>query len=174
MTHDQAEALSLSDRIAVMNEGKLVQFGTPGEVYYRPKTPFVASFVGTVNLIDGVVTETSAGAEGVSVIKILAGNSFIVAEEDGEDPRQLRTWGKGDALHSAGNGPSRRPLGHGWGELLPRQGDELHPSRGANIRYWIEWQERDLIVDVFDPGEGDLLGKEVCFQLKPERIHILN
>jgi spermidine/putrescine transport system ATP-binding protein len=53
VTHDQAEALVVSDRIAVMSEGKIVQFGTPKEVYEQPKTSFVAEFLGAANLIQG-------------------------------------------------------------------------------------------------------------------------
>lgn len=51
VTHDQEEALSFADRIAVMNEGRIEQIGTPEEVYYRPKTQFVAKFLGTTNLL---------------------------------------------------------------------------------------------------------------------------
>jgi len=54
VTHDQEEALSLSDAMAVMNAGLLEQFGTPQDVYLRPATRFVASFLGNVNWIDGV------------------------------------------------------------------------------------------------------------------------
>ena len=54
VTHDQDEALSLSDRIAVMNAGRLEQIGTPEDVYIRPRTLFVASFLGSVNWIDGI------------------------------------------------------------------------------------------------------------------------
>jgi iron(III) transport system ATP-binding protein len=50
VTHDQEEALSFADRIAVMNEGKIEQIGTPEEVYYNPKTKFVAQFLGRTNL----------------------------------------------------------------------------------------------------------------------------
>jgi spermidine/putrescine transport system ATP-binding protein len=53
VTHDQAEALVVSDRIAVMSEGKIVQFGTPKEVYEQPQTRFVAEFLGAANLIQG-------------------------------------------------------------------------------------------------------------------------
>jgi spermidine/putrescine transport system ATP-binding protein len=51
VTHDQEEALALSDRIAVMNKGKVLQVGTPEEIYARPKTCFVADFIGEANLI---------------------------------------------------------------------------------------------------------------------------
>ena len=51
VTHDQEEALSMSDWIAVMNEGRVEQAGPPAEIYYRPQTTFVAGFVGSVNLV---------------------------------------------------------------------------------------------------------------------------
>jgi iron(III) transport system ATP-binding protein len=55
VTHDQAEAMVISDRIAVMNSGNLVQLGTPEEIYARPATKFVADFIGTMNFIPGKV-----------------------------------------------------------------------------------------------------------------------
>jgi len=54
VTHDQEEALSMSDQLAVMNEGRIEQIGPPEEVYARPRTKFVAGFLGAVNWIDGV------------------------------------------------------------------------------------------------------------------------
>ena len=61
ITHDQDEALSLADRIAVLRDGRLVQLATPQEIYDRPADAFVANFVGRANLIDGV----AAGADAV-------------------------------------------------------------------------------------------------------------
>ena len=55
VTHDQEEALSMSDRIVVMNEGRVEQIGTPFEIYNYPRTRFVASFVGTLNILRGRV-----------------------------------------------------------------------------------------------------------------------
>jgi sulfate transport system ATP-binding protein len=55
VTHDQEEALELSDRIVVMDQGRVHQVGTPREVYDAPRTPFVASFVGTANVLEGEV-----------------------------------------------------------------------------------------------------------------------
>jgi spermidine/putrescine transport system ATP-binding protein len=55
VTHDQEEALSLSDRIAVMNEGRIEQVGTPSQIYESPQTPFVADFIGDTNLFEGEV-----------------------------------------------------------------------------------------------------------------------
>src|SRR5262249_11813452 len=56
VTHDQSEALALSHEIAVMNEGRVVQIGTPRQIYEQPTDQFVADFVGTTNFIGGTVT----------------------------------------------------------------------------------------------------------------------
>jgi spermidine/putrescine transport system ATP-binding protein len=56
ITHDQSEALVLSDHVGVMNQGRFEQLGTPQDLYYRPQTPFVAGFVGANNRIVGRVT----------------------------------------------------------------------------------------------------------------------
>ena len=60
VTHDQEEALSLSDRIAVMNDGQIEQIGSPSEIYDYPKTPFVADFIGDTNLIRGSIDQADA------------------------------------------------------------------------------------------------------------------
>ncbi len=57
MTHDQEEALSISDRIVVMNAGRVEQFGTPFDIYNRPQTRFAATFVGTLNTLDAKVVD---------------------------------------------------------------------------------------------------------------------
>ena len=61
VTHDQEEALSMSDRVVVMNGGRAEQVGAPFEVYNHPKTRFVAHFVGTLNTLEAVVTDPGAG-----------------------------------------------------------------------------------------------------------------
>jgi putative spermidine/putrescine transport system ATP-binding protein len=61
VTHDQEEALSISDRVAVMKEGRIEQVGTPFEIYNRPATPYVASFVGTLNVLTAQAVNAAAG-----------------------------------------------------------------------------------------------------------------
>jgi len=63
VTHDQEEALTMSDRIAVFNEGKIIQVGTPSEIYEKPASPFVAGFVGTSNLVSGEAAKRITGTE---------------------------------------------------------------------------------------------------------------
>jgi len=72
ITHDQSEALVMSDHVAVMNQGEFEQLGTPQELYYQPQTPFVAGFVGANNRVKGRATEVQGG------VVTLAGNDGLV------------------------------------------------------------------------------------------------
>jgi putative spermidine/putrescine transport system ATP-binding protein len=69
VTHDQQEALTMSDRIAVFDQGRIQQVGTPAEIYERPATPFVASFVGTSNLLEGESAQRVVGTPGIYSIR---------------------------------------------------------------------------------------------------------
>lgn len=70
VTHDQEEALSFADRIAVMNEGRIEQIGTPEEVYYKPKTKFVAQFLGRTNLFEADAGGGDEIETNIGVIKL--------------------------------------------------------------------------------------------------------
>ena len=72
VTHDQAEALDMSDRIAVINGGRIVQMGAPRDIYFRPCNSFVAGFVGATNLLHGVV-DGAAVAGGVAQVALPGG-----------------------------------------------------------------------------------------------------
>ena len=61
VTHDQEEALSISDRVAVLSQGQIEQMGTPAEMYSAPATPFVAEFIGTMNRLEATVADPQAG-----------------------------------------------------------------------------------------------------------------
>ena len=69
VTHDQEEALTMSDRLAVFNQGRIEQIGAPAEVYERPVTRFVAGFVGTSNLLRGEAAERILGSAGTFTIR---------------------------------------------------------------------------------------------------------
>ena len=76
VTHDQEEALTMSDRIAVMNHGRVEQLGTPDDLYERPRTRFVADFIGTTNLLCGSVESIAAGT---AIVRLGSGERCIVA-----------------------------------------------------------------------------------------------
>jgi putative spermidine/putrescine transport system ATP-binding protein len=79
VTHDQEEALSMSDRIVVMNEGRVEQIGTPFEIYNHPRTRFVASFVGTLNILQARVLDGPAGRVAVDDQEIVVATGLAGA-----------------------------------------------------------------------------------------------
>jgi putative spermidine/putrescine transport system ATP-binding protein len=78
VTHDQDEAMSVADRIAVMHRGRIEQLGTPVDVYDRPATLFVSGFIGTTNLLPGRVLEATNGA---ALVELAAGARLAVPTE---------------------------------------------------------------------------------------------
>ena len=76
VTHDQEEALSLSDRVVVMSQGRMEQVGTPFEIYNFPSTAFVASFVGTLNVLTGLVADAGRGELTIAGQPIRLAQSF--------------------------------------------------------------------------------------------------
>jgi spermidine/putrescine ABC transporter ATP-binding subunit len=75
VTHDQGEALTMSDRIAVMNDGTIEQLGSPREIYEHPRTRFVAGFIGTSNLLTGTVTRVN---DGLAILEVSAEERIVV------------------------------------------------------------------------------------------------
>ena len=69
VTHDQEEALTMSDRIAIFNHGKIEQLGTPTELYERPQTRFVATFMGTSNVVEGALAQVLTGSPAAFAVR---------------------------------------------------------------------------------------------------------
>ena len=87
VTHDQIEAMTLADRVVVMNKGLIQQVGTPTEIYDRPANTFVASFIGSpaMNLIDGQITDGTFRADGMQVANLQAADGPITLGFRAED-----------------------------------------------------------------------------------------
>ncbi|PRY33224.1 ABC transporter ATP-binding protein [Pseudosporangium ferrugineum] len=83
VTHDQGEALTMSDRIAVMQAGRIEQLGSPREIYEKPATRFVAGFIGTSNLLDGPAGSVD---DGIAVLTYGPGERVLVPVPDGVRP----------------------------------------------------------------------------------------
>lgn len=79
VTHDQIEALSISDRIAIMNKGEIIQIGKPREIYYKPATKFASSFMGETNIIKGKVIDNSNSGNFIDVE--IAGEIYKIPKE---------------------------------------------------------------------------------------------
>ncbi len=80
VTHDQSEALSMSDTIVIMNKGEIAQMGSPEEIYNNPNSAFVADFIGNANFMDAVVEDIHENTLTVSLQK----NSIVVTKPDGD------------------------------------------------------------------------------------------
>jgi len=117
VTHDQAEAMALSDRIVVMNQGRAEQIGPPHEAYERPATPFVANFLGKTNLVDGAtvrperISFVAAGLAGTVRTRIFQGNHWLFQVDTGAGLVTVIRQnsgeampGEGDAVHLAWEG----------------------------------------------------------------------
>jgi ABC-type Fe3+/spermidine/putrescine transport system ATPase subunit len=113
VTHDQGEALSISDRVAVMNGGRLEQVGSPQDVYHRPASPFVAGFVGRANTVSGgIVRPEAIRIVAASTPGALAG-TVVAAAFLGERSEIVLRGPGGEILTVAADGmaPLRHPPG---------------------------------------------------------------
>ena len=158
VTHDQGEAMSISDTIAVMNHGKIEQIGKPAEIYETPRTSFVAAFIGDTNFLEGRVTES-------------LGERFSQAEIPGlgtvliDNDKPVRP---GDSIHLSLR-PEKliisreKPTKGQWDNSVPGTVEDVIYF-GSNTRYWVrcgehricaEQQHRTFQLDETAPSWGD-------------------
>jgi spermidine/putrescine transport system ATP-binding protein len=158
VTHDQAEAMSISDRIAVMNKGHIEQTGRPAEIYEAPRTSFVAAFIGDTNFLEGRVIE--ATSERFSRTDIPGLGTVIVYND-----RPLRA---GDSVHLSLR-PEKllvtrdQPAAETTDNVLPAKVEDIIYF-GSHTRYWLrageyrlcaEQQHRTYLLDETPPTWGD-------------------
>ncbi len=156
VTHDQEEALSLSDQVAVMDRGRLVQVGTPHEIYYRPVDAFVADFVGIANFIPVAVIAPGRVRLGDLELPVPAAST--------PGPATLVVRPETIGLAAPDGEPVDRPALRGH--------VTTSAFLGAQARYWIRAHDMEWIVDQPSPGERVFSG-EVSLVLTPDRIHVL-
>ena len=158
VTHDQGEAMSISDTIAVMNQGRIEQIGKPAEIYETPRTSFVAAFIGDTNFLEGRVTESlgerfsRAEIPGLGVVMI-----------DNEKPVR-----PGDRIHLSLR-PEKlivsrdQPANGQWDNSVPGTVEDIIYF-GSHTRYWVrcgeyricaEQQHRTFQLDETAPSWGD-------------------
>lgn len=152
VTHDQNEAMSLSDRIAVMNQGRIEQVGTPAQIYETPESSFTAAFIGDTNFFDGKVVDLPE--KEYSKIEIDGLPDAVVFNDR---PRSI-----GDLVHLSVRPEkltiSQDPPGSDHGLNILEGVVENMVYLGAGTRYWIrvgEW-----LVSVFESHKHFLLDKK--------------
>jgi ABC-type Fe3+/spermidine/putrescine transport system ATPase subunit len=156
VTHDQEEALSISDRIAVMNHGRIVQVGTPREIYYRPADRFVADFVGLANF---------APVEVVGPGRVRLGDATLaVPGATGAGRATLVVRPETITLTTAPPADADRPVLRGR--------VKTSAFLGVMARYWVDALGMEWVVDHPAPGQATFSG-EVALVLAPERTHVL-
>ena len=157
VTHDQEEALTMSDRLAVFNEGRIEQVGTPADVYERPMTPFVAGFVGTSNLLRGDVARAVIGSEGTFTVRPekirISGTDARVAEDEQSASGVIR-----DVIYLGSDTRYIVALEAG-GELVVTQQNletssmEVLAARGRAVR--LVWKRRHVLALAGGPSAGE-------------------
>ena len=151
VTHDQAEAMAMADRIAVMHQGMVLQKGTPHEIYESPRTEFVASFVGTNTILKGTVTSDR------SHIRIAGANSLVLPLTSGA------TGSKHLLVAIRPEDVSLYPMDEGEPRDLPVAAIATKIYKGAHIRYEIIC-EQVLISVQSHPTDQFAIGQRVYFQ----------
>ena len=152
VTHDQEEALALSDRIAVMNGGRIEQLGTPEELYDRPRTRFVADFIGTTNVLPGTVASVAGGG---AVVQLEAGGRCVVAADGLAPGDTLEIGVRPEALELTPRLPPDRAVGEG-----PAAGSWLHGTieqsayLGTSISYQVRADGGQQVVATVPRTQG--------------------
>ncbi|GGL69195.1 ABC transporter ATP-binding protein [Halocalculus aciditolerans] len=143
VTHDQAEALAVSDRVAVMHGGRVEQVGTPREVYRAPETRFVASFVGENNLFDGTVTAVDAPDEGGQTVTVAVDDHAFRVRSD-------RDASVGDAVTVCVR-PEHLDVAVDANQFEVTVGTA--EFQGARTTVHAAWDDRDVVVTTDAPPE---------------------
>ena len=163
VTHDQAEAMSISDRIAVMRKGRILQVGTPRELYMRPKSIFVAHFVGEANFLEGYVD----ALQGDEATVRLRGDLLVqVRGADARLGERIVLSVRPEAL------TIRRGRSNDVNSLPGRV--ERVMFEGVNIRYEIRLDNEDLLVVVRPTLLGDSyeVGERVSVSFSPDKVMV--
>ncbi|MFC5365408.1 ABC transporter ATP-binding protein [Salinirubrum litoreum] len=160
VTHDQEEALSVSDRVAVLRDGRVEQVGAPREVYRQPATRFVASFVGDNNLFDGRVV----GADDSRVAVRVGDRQFGVAREArGDTAGSVQSVAVGDSVTLCVRPEHLRVVGGSNDDEITAKTTNRFPATvreseflGATTRVHCEWAGRSVVLSHDDALSGDV------------------
>ncbi|MFB6197948.1 MAG: ABC transporter ATP-binding protein, partial [Halobacteriaceae archaeon] len=152
VTHDQEEALAISDRAAVMSEGEIEQIGSPTEIYHRPSTRFVAEFVGENNIFAGAVQASESDRLQVDV-----GSQTFSIEGDATPGEEVNFCVRPEAFQ---RNPTRNVL-----DITL----ETQEFLGASVRCYGTWDQYNVVVRLNEMPEGD----ELSVGFDPEDVTIL-
>lgn len=162
VTHDQEEAMSMADRVAVMKDGVILQIGTPTDLYSNPKTPFIADFVGTSNILTGKVLKRE---NGLSIVEVGGQQVKSVVNIDKDDvqvvirPESINVLNENTAEYD----------NYFEGQI------KFSTYLGSVVRYDITVGEYNLVADtIYESGNSILKeGSKVKLGISPERVLLI-
>jgi ABC-type Fe3+/spermidine/putrescine transport system ATPase subunit len=166
VTHDQAEAMAISDRIAVVKKGKILQVGTPTELYMTPKSVFVAYFIGESNFLEGYVSNLNTRG---AIIELRGGVKIQaeVQENVEKDERVVLAIRPETIAIERGIKKSKNSI---LGII------ERITFEGTNIRYGVRLENQDLVM-VVKPSlveEWLNVGEKVTISFSPRKTHVFS
>ena len=167
VTHDQEEALTLSDRIALLDAGRIVQVGTPRDVYERPRTAFAAQFLGDANFFTG---RLAPGSDAATRIRLEPGIELRASEPPPDSARPVTLAVRPEKLDIVAAGSHTPP---GNNVLAGRVTQSVYA--GSSVTYRISTQAGS--VTVFEQSRGSLtfeLDNEVVLSWSPEHTVVLS
>jgi len=168
VTHDQDEAMSLADRIVVMNRGRIEQQGTPDEIYMQPRTPFVAAFIGRTNWFHGRIS----GAPGDSFFHLVtdAGTTLAIPNPGAASGENWSICIRPERIAVTG---VEAMAGKSGDNLLPGQVVDV-VNMGAELHYIINGADgRVMVVEPNRDGPRVRKGDRVCLQFRAEDCVVL-
>ncbi|MCC6614246.1 MAG: ABC transporter ATP-binding protein [Anaerolineae bacterium] len=160
VTHDQIEAMALSDRIVVMNKGQIEQMGTPSEIYHTPATRFVADFIGRANFVDATVIE-QAGSR--LVVEVLSRRYTVPVRFDYSPGMPIVAMLRSESLTLCAD------------ESLPQVVVEQAMFLGSEVEYIVNIGGHNIVVVEQDPrGKSPIAeGQRIGIDFAAEAIHLL-
>ncbi|AHC26115.2 hypothetical protein TS71_07795 [Mycolicibacterium neoaurum] len=161
VTHDQEEALTMSDRIAVMRDGHFEQIGTPQDVYARPESSFVASFVGVANQLDAAVVKQTGS---ITTVRLDIGAEFEVDTRLPVPSSRCRAVLRPEALHVR---PVGTPVPNGWLAVDGIAGQAAYLGTGSSLTFDVNNGRTQMTALVAGdtalvPAPGDALQVQWC------------
>ncbi len=170
VTHDQEEALTMSDRIAVMSQGKVLQMGLPVEIYERPNCKFVADFIGTSNFMEGIVKSLE---KGIAFVFIPALNAEIngIALGDVSVGETVAVSVRPEKIRLADKAVLNRNCFEGTIDLVTYIGSDTHLYVSVNGLKLKVWEQNKI--SSLDPAAYYTVGQKVWLTLFPENTLVL-
>lgn len=161
VTHDQTEAMSLSDRVIIMNNGKIEQIGTPEEIYQSPKTEFIADFIGTANFAEATVLNVSDDFVEVTLL-----GQTVSIKRKGDDDYKV-----GESVKVV-----IRPEAVEVGEIGKFSGEVLLSTFMGNVQeYDVEVDGVKLFIEIPNPSGKTIYreNEQVKIDIREESLHII-